>query len=427
LTASCTGYVSALRVFTEGEGRTVCTQVTGKDVHGETYTDVFAWGKQYAVDADDCIRHCQDMSDCGCYTFDEHRGNGCWIKRNPCGGYFEPVEPGSSPEMVSGECSVCPFCSPEGARQKPTVVIPFFERDLCKMKMTAASISKHDPNHELGDVALMWLSPHSSSEYANVIDDIQASIRESRGVKFHDFQFHFGSGMPGWYLQQVMKLKAAALVETEYYVVLDAKNTFIRDVTPDLFISPCNQGIVYATSEFQWLGEEKQGWYTKSADALGVSLPEGRKWSGSITPVVMHTKTVLDMLEHLDEGSDPVKLCEGRLCDHIRDGATEFALYYTYVAALSDDKCIHHSVDRNPAVSMWNGCPAELREGAAAAAATDDGVIMFGAQPSTMNGLSDQQRESVLHNMALAFSQAGLHNPDQDSEQSLADCVAQPE
>jgi len=223
-----------------------------------------------------------------------------------------------------------------------------------------------------------------------------------------------------------MKLKAASLVDTEYYVVLDAKNTFIRDITPDLFISPCNQGIVYATSDFHGLGEEKQGWYTKSAQALGVSLPEGHRWSGSTTPVVMHTSTVLDMLGHLSEGSDPVKLCEGRLCDYIRGGATEFALYYTYVAALSDDKCIHHSVDRSPSVSMWNGCSAQLRERATAAAATDGAVIMFGAQPGTMNGLSDKESQSVLHNMALAYSQAGLHDPSRNSEQSLADCVAQP-
>merc|ERR1719382_11028 len=195
---------------------------------------------------------------------------------------------------------------------------------------------------------------------------------------------------------------------------------------PDLFISPCNQGVVYADSDWQGLGEEKIEWYTQSAKALGVSLPEGKQWSGSITPVVMHTKTVLDMLGHLSEGSDPVKLCDGTLCDYIRDGATEFSLYYSYVATLSDEKCIHQYVDRNPAVSMWNGCSAQLREGAAAAAADDKNVIIFGAQPGTMKGLSEKQGQSVRANLARAFDQAHLHDPEHNSDQSLADCVAQP-
>jgi hypothetical protein len=319
------------------------------------------------------------------------------------------------------------------------VVIPFFERDLCKMRLTAASISKHDPHHKLGDVALMWISPRPSSEYANDIDEIQARIQESRGVKLYDFHFHFNISMhssgwdvnddrrAGWYTQQIMKLKAATLVDTMYYVVLDAKNTFIRDITPDLFISPCNQGIVYATNDFQTLVPSKRKWYTMSAQALGVSFPEGRKWPRSITPVVMHTSTVLDMLEHLGEGSDPMKLCEGRLCDYLRDGATEFALYYTYVASLSDEKCIHHSVDSRPAISMWRGCIAEKNMLNAVAAATNDNVIMFGSQPKAMSNLSDQQRQIVLYNVALAFKQAGLHDPSWNSVQSLADCVAQPE
>ncbi|CAK0831950.1 unnamed protein product [Prorocentrum cordatum] len=195
---------------------------------------------------------------------------------------------------------VCPSCAmPEPTA--PALVILFYERDLCKMRLLASSLTKHDPNQLIGTVHLIWLSKHSPNEFMGDIDYIRNAAAASHTVRFHDMSWMFGSGMAGWHVQQIVKLKASGLVQEDYYVVFDAKNAFIRDMKPDTFLTPCYQGKVFADTDFDNLNADAKKWYYASAAVLGVDVPWGRKWSASITPVVMHTQTVIDMLHYLNE------------------------------------------------------------------------------------------------------------------------------
>merc|ERR1719210_2023006 len=77
----------------------------------------------------------------------------------------------------------CPACAPKDP-VVPDVVIPFFERDMCKLKYTANSLAKNDPDHKLGNVYLMWVSGQPAGNYMNQINEIQDIIKPSRGVHF---------------------------------------------------------------------------------------------------------------------------------------------------------------------------------------------------------------------------------------------------
>eukprot|EP00959_Pyramimonas_sp_CCMP1952_P100033 2091689-Pyramimonas_sp.AAC.1 len=55
----------------------------------------------------------------------------------------------------------------------PALVILFYERDLCKMRLLASSLTKHDPNQLIGTVHLIWLSKHSPNEFMGDIDYIR--------------------------------------------------------------------------------------------------------------------------------------------------------------------------------------------------------------------------------------------------------------
>merc|ERR1719188_1092211 len=103
------------------------------------------------------------------------------------------------------------------------------------------------------------------------------------------------------HVQQIVRLKVSGLVEEDYYVVLDAKNTFVRDMRPDTFLTPCYQGRVFAGTDFDELSEDAKNSYYASATVLGVDVPPGRNWSSLNTPAVLHTQTVLDMLHYLRE------------------------------------------------------------------------------------------------------------------------------
>jgi hypothetical protein len=247
----------------------------------------------------------------------------------------------------------CPKCAPKSA-PKPDIVILFFERDLCKMKYTARSIGVNDPDHNLGEVYLMWVSSHSASEYQDDIDVITKSIEEYKTVHFVDWSERMASAQPhpigGWHAQQMVKLKIAHEIQSDFYIVLDSKNTLIKPVTQDMFFTDCGQGIIQAEFPYDKIPPPHIDWYALSAEVLGVDPPDSGFWPASITPIVMHKATVIEMLEEIGEDPSPEDLCNGPLCESIGAfsdsgvGATEFTLYTLWAyakRAKGKFDCIH--------------------------------------------------------------------------------------
>mmetsp|Transcript_88762 Transcript_88762/g.247659 ORF Transcript_88762/g.247659 Transcript_88762/m.247659 type:complete len:861 (-) Transcript_88762:51-2633(-) len=272
-------------------------------------------------------------------------------------GMVEGGKPWGCKEIGTRTPKRCPKCAAKKSAP-PTVVIPFFERDLCKLKYTAKSISVNDPHKFLGDVVLMWVSKRHTWEFQGQIDEILNSLKETREARIEDFTDKMSqAGLPGWHSQQIVKLKAASVVDSDYYIVLDSKNTIIHPLEKDPFFTPCGQAIIQAEWSSSAIVEPHIDWYDRSARALGVKSPrdagawdDALLWPASITPMVMHKQSVLDMLSKLGEGSDLGRLCDGNLCGLIGayagdgHGATEFTLYTLYVYDMIESgqfECIH--------------------------------------------------------------------------------------
>merc|ERR1712032_252955 len=150
-----------------------------------------------------------------------------------------------------------------------------------------------------------------------------------------------GNHKDGWYAQQVLKLKAASRIKSEFYVVLDSKNTFLQDVNAQTFLTECHQARLVGTYPWGQLPKLHQEWFHRSAEELHVEEPDSGEWPASITPMIMHRRTVLDMLEDIGEDPSPSTLCAGPLCDMLDKGATEFTLYLMYAQAKTDFGCTH--------------------------------------------------------------------------------------
>jgi len=242
----------------------------------------------------------------------------------------------------------CPSCAPEFPTS-PDLVIPFFERDLCKLKTTAKSLSVNDPNGMFGDVYLLWVSTKHSSEFSDELREAAEAISATHSVQLIEFTdlMEYTDSLSGWHAQQVLKLKAASLVKAPYYVVLDSKNTLIRPVEPDDLFTKCNTARIQAQYTADKIPVPHIDWYKASAKALGMDPPSEGYWPASITPVVFHTQTVLDMLEHIGEKSGIGALCDGPLCDMFGargdsgQGATEFTMYTLWAMSRSNFECVH--------------------------------------------------------------------------------------
>jgi hypothetical protein len=244
----------------------------------------------------------------------------------------------------------CPACAPK-FKDNLDVAIPFFERDLCKLKYTAKSISKFDPNHFLGNVYLMWVSVEPFWKYQKEIDEIKDLISQTRQVFLLDFsQKMRDANIPGWHAQQIVKLKVASRIGSDFYLVLDSKNTFIRQITADTFFTKCNQGRIQAEFPGDGIPSYHRDWYNRSAAALGVDPPADGYWPGSITPVVIHKQLVLDILDHIGEQASTDALCAGPLCELMGahsgngKGATEFTMYTLWAYQMTNLEC-HHAID----------------------------------------------------------------------------------
>jgi len=323
--------------------------------------------------------------------------------------------------LCAGACPKCAMSEPTA----PALVIPFNERDLCKMRLLASSLTKHDPNQLISTVHLVWYSSHppTSNDFMRDIDSIRNAASASHTVRFHDMSWMFVDAvLSSMHVQQIVKLKAASWVEEDYYVVLGAKDAFIRDVQPDTFLTPCYQGRVFSDTDFDDLSADAQKSYHASATVLGVDVPPGRKWSASINPVVMHTETVIDMLNYLHEDPSPLSLCSGTLCGHLKGGATEFTLYYLYAATKTDEKCIHQDSSHSPAVSMLRDT-VELNDGKVNAAVSDAEVILFGAQSGALSGMASDVSQRISSHLQDIFEGAGVHDPSAHSADAMAACV----
>lgn len=336
--------------------------------------------------------------------------------------------------MLSTTEEACPACAAV-ARPRPEVVIWARAEEVCKVGYTLRSIALHDPQRLLGDIRLLWVSEEAPAEWKHRLDEASDAISDSHKVHFYDFSSKVkAQKLSGFQAQQVLKLKAASVVRSDYYVVLDAENTLVRDLRPDTFFSECNQAKIEGKHFLKELPEPQGAWFRRAAGALRAKLPEDVLYGSLSTPAVLHTRTVLDLLrlKVVDEdASIDGSLCGGSLCYLLHgDGSeqypAELVLYYAYAYSRPNLECAHR-VERSP--TPWS---ATLRSsGATSSVDTLTGVaagtavpLTFVAQPGALDGLDESARGEAREQMAQVFEHAGLVKKGETSPKALAECLA---
>jgi hypothetical protein len=319
----------------------------------------------------------------------------------------------------------CDECVP-ALRDRPNVVIPVFERDLCKLKVTARSIVAHDPDRILGKFFICWVSERSRYEFASQLDEIAHILEEHGDVEVLEMQL---GGMSGWIAQQSAKLKVASRVLSEYYVVLDAKNTLLIDIEPDTFFTECNQGKIFGRYDMDNMPAEHRQWFGTSAGVLGQQVMEWGKWPASVTPMVLHRQTTLDLLSMLGESSDwDSGVCAGGLCDKFSQQATEFTLYLVYAAQVASFDCIH-AIEERPwgdelSISIWRLATDGTAKQVMAIAEHSElngRPFFFGSQAGALGSFDGDARLDVLRDLFTIYDNAGVY--DWDSWDEMADCI----
>jgi hypothetical protein len=286
------------------------------------------------------------------------------------------------------------------------------------MKVTAASIAEHDQNGVLGKVLICWISHKPAQQYGDQLDEVKRILRRHGEVEIVEVPIPADSS--GWFAQQAVKLKVASRVKSDWYVVLDAKNTLLREVEPHSFITPCNQGKIFGRYSMPEMPSLHREWYEHAAEVLSQSAMDWGKWPASITPMVMHRQTVLDLLTAIGEPHD-FGTCSGGLCSALGRGATEFTLYLLYVGRVSIMKCIHVIEDtpwnNEISASIWRSSDGEFKnlmakqvEAIAEHSDNNGNPLFFGAQAGSLESFAGDERYDVLQNLWHVYANASLYS-----------------
>lgn len=329
--------------------------------------------------------------------------------------------------------AACPACAPK-SRTPVDVVVPFREEEVCKLKISVKSWMRHDPMHVLGNIYFIWTSLRE--QLVDYIDDMNEmrKVVESNNKKLYILdasQQMKRTNMKRWFLQQVVKLKVAAQVNADFYLVLDARNAFVVDIKPSTFLTKCNQAAVYA--DYTWarapaLPKPEDVWYRNAAALFNVSPAAASRWPAPMPPLVMHKPTVLDMLTALGEGLS--SLCDGDLCARFGQTEeskriTEFTTYLTYALTRKNASCTYGYV-RGSATKWYGGTgggvlnfwrspevsrTGEHRLNAAQNAATGLwNVTVFGFQHASLDNVPFHTRSRTAFAAAKVYRRAGLYH-----------------
>jgi hypothetical protein len=324
------------------------------------------------------------------------------------------------------------------------VVIPFSEGDLCKLVYTVKSLSLHDPDRVLGAIYLVWVSTVPKSKYAEAITAIRDSLKVMHEVHVLDYSHQVvDPAKPGWLVAEAVKLKIATMVSSNYYVVLEAQNTLLRDLTTDLFFSEC-RAKVPGTFHHSNISEPQLGWYKLAAGLLNVSAPASGYWPSSTTPVILHRLTVLALLQYIGEKPSMDPICSGALCSMlgIKTGSelaedqvatNDLALYNVFARSLEHFPCIHDVTEPVPdhpepaqrwAVSLGGSLTGQESVALGDAVATGaEKPWMFGMHANVMKTLSTDQQEEVRTQLVNVFETARLYDSGMTSRDDLVKCI----
>ncbi|NHK26723.1 hypothetical protein FF098_002225 [Parvularcula flava] len=205
------------------------------------------------------------------------------------------------------------------------IVTLVYSKDVPLLKFQARSTRKFLHHESINRILIIANDPDNDA----VVRDVSETVMPEYGEladKVHiltsdDF------GMPGdmdkYLTQQMLKLYVAKRVETETYLVLDAKNHFLRPLTFDDFVSAEGKPMTYLRAKYRHFLKRVK----KSFECFGIDEPP-EETMPTTTPFVMLREATCEMIDELD-----ARQPEGfvRYFERTHAWYTEFFLYQAYI------------------------------------------------------------------------------------------------
>lgn len=204
----------------------------------------------------------------------------------------------------------------------------------------------------------------------------------------------FGVEVPegGWKAQQALKLAAARAVETPHYLILDAKNHFVRKVThADLFDGALPRARIYQTS-----GKRTQ-WLANGLSYFGLDPAQAQQLSGAtVTPYLMVTRIVRDLVEAIED-MEKAPLIRYFSAENDEKKSSEFFLYYAYIVSRIGPYDSIYSCTLRAQATLFTQHPRTDEAFEKIMRSAEKGVCYaFGVHRRRMGALDKEQRKRIV-------------------------------
>lgn len=151
----------------------------------------------------------------------------------------------------------------------------------------------------------------------------------------------------GWRSQQILKLAVAAEISSPHYVVLDAKNHFVRAPGPEEFVASDGRSRVPA---YSFENHPLRPSLTRVLEYF--SLDPSRyvtRFTATTTPFVLETEQVRDLVDdvQLRSGHDFAR-------EFLAHDLTEFFLYSAWLISVGRFHAVIEEIEQS-AVTVWPG------------------------------------------------------------------------
>lgn len=207
------------------------------------------------------------------------------------------------------------------------------------------------------------------------------------------------SGLSGWLGQQILKLEVARRVPTPWYVLLDAKNHAVRSLSIDDFLDPTGRAHggfhSYATHPLRPT-------LLKTLEYLGLPDSAADRYPPTATPFVMHTPTVLDILDSFGDRLRP---------EFALGSFTEFFLYSGWILRRDGDWDSVYDGEAIQCPTIWGGNSGPEGVRTALNHVADTNAPFFGVHRRGMLRL----RGSAAGNVAEFWLKTGLMSSKLDA------------
>ena len=127
----------------------------------------------------------------------------------------------------------------------------------------------------------------------------------------------------GWWTQQILKLAAAQIVGSDFYLTLDADCLLVRNVSRDALVRNKRGLVEYDTPN------RRANWYQASSRLLGLPKTVPMR-SVSVTPFLLHTGTAAALTNHTAACARERKVTSWQEMLLNRPGWTEYTLYHLF-------------------------------------------------------------------------------------------------